>query len=487
MKILEALTFDDVSLVPNYSSILPRMVSVCTELSPGLPLKIPILSAAMDTVTESRMAIAVARSGGLGVVHKNCTAEEQAGEIEKVKKSEAAVVTNPITVTASMPLGEAVALMKLNGISGTPVVENDVLVGILTHRDIRFAELSSATVSQYMTGRERLVTIEEGTPIQEAKKLLQKHRIEKLPVVDQSFRLKGLMTIKDIAKSESFPSANKDSLGRLRVAAAVGVGPELEKRAYLLAQKGADVFVVDTAHGHSQGVLDAVAFLRKSFQDMTIIAGNVVTPEATEALFEAGANAVKVGVGPGSICTTRVISGVGVPQFSAVANCADVARKHGKHIIADGGIKYSGDMVKALAGGASAVMIGNLLAGSDESPGETVYLQGRAFKVYRGMGSLSAMKRGSAERYFQEAEDPEAALKLVPEGIEGRVPHRGSAPAILHQLVGGLRSGMGYCGSASIRELWEKARFVRVTAQGLREAHVHNVTVTKEAPNYQVE
>lgn len=487
MKILEALTYDDVSLVPGYSKILPKSVSLCTEICPQIVLNSPLVSAAMDTVTESKMAIALARRGGIGVIHKNGTMETQAAEIEAVKKSEAAVVTEPIIVGPELPIGEAIGMMRKHGVSGVPVVLDGILVGILTHRDIRFVEVHSGKVADFMTPRERLVTVQEGTSILDAKVLLQKHRIEKLPVVDKEGHLKGLMTIKDIAKSESYPESTKDAWGRLRVAAAVGVGEDLKERARLLAEKDVDIFCVDTAHGHSQGVLDAVTYLKQNY-GIPVIAGNIVTAEAAEELFRRGADAVKVGVGPGSICTTRVVSGVGVPQFSAVANCAQVARKYGRHVIADGGIKFSGDMVKALAAGASAVMVGNLLAGCDEAPGDMQYYQGRPYKTYRGMGSLGAMKRGSAERYFQEVNDPEAGLnKLVPEGIEGRIPYRGKVENIVHQLLGGVRSGMGYVGAANIQELWEKAQFVRVTSQGLREAHVHDVSITKEAPNYHVD
>lgn len=482
-----SLSFDDVSLVPGYSQVLPHMVSVQSELASTMPLRIPVLSAAMDTVTEARMAIAMARKGGIGVVHKNMTIEQQASQIEKVKKSEAAVVNDPVTVTPETPVKQAIELMRRRGVSGFPVVQGAFLVGILTNRDIRFSDDSSGVVSDFMTPKERLITVLEGASVDDARKLLHRHRIEKIPVVDRDFRLKGLMTIKDIIKSESHPHANKDRLGRLRVAAALGVTGDSTERAHALIEKGVDVFCVDTAHGHSHGVIEAVRSLRSRY-GVTIIAGNVVTAEATQALFEAGADVVKVGVGPGSICTTRVVSGVGVPQFSAIMECAQVARRFQKHVIADGGIKFSGDITKALAAGASAVMIGSLLAGSDESPGETVYYQGRSYKVYRGMGSISAMQRGSADRYFQgpnhEANDPEAAFKLVPEGIEGKVPYRGTADAILYQLIGGLRSGMGYVGAKDIQDLWKKARFVRITAMGLRESHVHDVTVTKEAPNY---
>jgi len=486
MKIEEALTFDDVSLIPGYSKILPKAVSLCIELCPEFPLKAPIISAAMDSVTESKMAIGMAQKGGLGVIHKNMSIQSQAQQVEIVKKSEAAIVKDPITVAPNQKVAEAITLMKQQGISGFPVVDKGCLVGILTRRDIRFVENPEVTISEVMTSKDRLVTIVEGSTAADAKRLLQDHRIEKLPVVDSNFKLKGLMTIKDITKSESFPNANVDSYGRLKVAAALGVGEDTLERAQQLVDKGVDIFMVDTAHGHTVGVLETVKLLKSKF-DCPVVAGNVVTAEATEALFLQGADVVKVGVGPGSICTTRVVSGVGVPQFSAIMNCAEVARKHKKHIIADGGIKFSGDIVKALAGGASAVMVGNLLAGSDESPGELVYFQGRAYKVYRGMGSLGAMKKGSADRYFFDQDDVSSVSKLVPEGIEGRVPYRGSVSAILDQVTGGIRAGMGYSGCANIKELWEKVKFVRITAMGLREAHVHDVTVTKEAPNYRLE
>jgi len=487
MKIIEALTFDDVSLVPGYSKILPKAVSLCIELCPEFPLKIPIISAAMDSVTESKMAIAMAQKGGLGVVHKNMSIVSQATQIEIVKKSEAAIVHDPITMSPNQTIGDAVKIMKTQGISGFPVVENNLLVGILTRRDIRFADSESMPIHEVMTSKSHLITIQDGSTATDAKKILQQHRIEKLPVVNSNFELKGLMTIRDITKSESFPDANVDPLGRLRVAAALGIGKDTLERAELLVEKGVDLFVVDTAHGHTMSVIEMVKSLKAKF-NLPIIAGNVVTPEATEALFECGADIVKVGVGPGSICTTRVVSGVGVPQFTAVLNCAEIARKHNKHIIADGGIKFSGDIVKALAAGASAVMLGNMLAGSDESPGEMVYFQGRPYKVYRGMGSIGAMKKGSADRYFFDEEDVASTdLKLVPEGIEGRVPYRGSVNAILSQVSGGIRAGMGYCGAPTIVSLWDKGKFVRISAMGLRESHVHDVTVTKEAPNYRLD
>jgi IMP dehydrogenase len=477
-----ALTFDDVSLIPQHSEILPKDVDPGTTLCRQLRLNVPIVSAAMDTVTESRTAIAMAQEGGLGVVHKNLTVEQQAAEVLAVKKYEAGVVADPITIAPSQPLAEAMALMRKHNISGIPVVDGTTLVGILTNRDIRFEKNLTQPVSQVMT--KTLVTAREGVVIDDAKQLMHQHRIEKLLLVDQTFNLRGLITIKDIEKSRRTPNAVKDDKGRLLCGAAVGVGADTEARVAALVAAGADVIVVDTAHGHSKGVLDTVQMLRSTYQDLAIVAGNVASADATRALIKAGADVVKVGIGPGSICTTRVVAGVGVPQLTAVMECAEAASKLGAKIISDGGIKYSGDIVKALAGGAAAVMIGSLFAGTEESPGEVVLFQGRSYKQYRGMGSLGAMAQGSKDRYFQGHVTEEA--KFVPEGIEGRVPYKGSLASSVYQLVGGLRAGMGYLGATSLGELHKRARFVRVTPAGLRESHAHDVIITQEAPNYRV-
>jgi len=478
----EALTFDDVLLVPGESDVLPRSVETATRLTRNIQLFVPLVSAAMDTVTEAQMAIAMAAEGGMGFIHKNLTVEEQAAQVVRVKKYESAVVADPITIEPEAPLHRAVGLMREHGISGIPVTRQGKLLGILTNRDLRFERNLEQKVEDVMT--KRLVTAREGATIEEAKVLLHRHRIEKLLLVNEKFELKGLVTIKDIEKIQKHPNAAKDRLGRLLCGAAVGVGPDREARIQALLKAGADVIAIDTAHGHSRGVVDAVRSTRANFKGIELVAGNVATAEAAEALCKAGVDAVKVGVGPGSICTTRVVAGVGVPQITAVDDCARAADKHGIPIISDGGVKYSGDVVKALAAGAATVMIGSLLAGTEEAPGDVILYQGRSYKSYRGMGSLGAMKEGSRDRYFQsEVED---ADKLVPEGIEGRVPYKGSVSMNVMQLVGGLRSGMGYLGCRSIGELRTKARFVRISQAGLRESHVHDVIITQEAPNYRV-
>jgi IMP dehydrogenase len=483
-EVKEALTFDDVLLVPNYSEVLPTQVDVRTRLTKRITLNIPIMSAAMDTVTEAELAIAIAREGGIGIIHKNMSIEEQAEEVDRVKRSESGMIVKPVTVRPDQTISEAENLMRKYKISGLPVVDNSgKLLGIITNRDIRFVRDFSKKIEEVMT-RENLITVPVGTTLEEAKEILHKYKIEKLPVVDENGYLKGLITIKDIEKREKYPNACKDELGRLRVGAAVGVGPEAVRRAEALIEAGVDVIVIDTAHGHSKGVLETVEKLKGLFPDMDIIAGNVATPEATEALIKAGADAVKVGIGPGSICTTRIVAGVGVPQLTAVAECSKVADKYDVSIIADGGIKFSGDIAKAIGAGARVVMIGSLFAGTKEAPGEVILYQGRSYKVYRGMGSLGAMKKGSKDRYFQSEVEEK---KLVPEGIEGMVPYRGPLADTIHQLVGGLRAGMGYCGAANIEEMRRKARFVKITSAGLKESHVHDVIITKEAPNYWIE
>jgi len=477
----EGLTFDDVLLIPGKSEVLPKDVNLQVELSPNVKLNIPIISAGMDTVTESEMAIAMARQGGLGIIHKNMTVEQQAEQVEKVKRSESGVITDPFFLTPEHQVYDAEHLMAKYRISGVPIVNNmeeQKLVGIITNRDLRFIQDYSYKISDVMT-KEDLITASVGTTLKEAEKILQKHRIEKLPLVDDKGVLKGLITIKDIEKVIEFPNSAKDKQGRLLAGAAVGVTKDTMKRIDALVKANVDVVVVDTAHGHSKGVLDTVKEIKQAYPDLTIIAGNVATGEATKALIEAGADVVKVGIGPGSICTTRVVAGVGVPQITAVYDCATEAMKHGKTIIADGGIKYSGDIVKAIAAGGHAVMLGSMLAGVSESPGETEIFQGRRFKVYRGMGSVAAMENGSKDRYFQED-----AKKFVPEGIEGRLPYKGPLADTIYQLVGGLRSGMGYCGSETIEALRMKAQFIRMTGAGLRESHPHDVQITKEAPNY---
>ena len=480
----QAYTFDDLLLVPAHSEVLPSDVDVSTVLTAEIRLNIPILSAAMDTVTEADTAISLAREGGIGIIHKNMTIEEQAREVEKVKKSESGMIIDPVTVTPETKIWEIQQIMKDYRISGVPVVEGEKLVGIVTNRDLRFETNWDQEVKDATT-TENLVTAPVGITLEESKELLHKHRIEKLLVVDDQGNLRGLITIKDIEKIRKYPNACKDELGRLRVGAAVGVGPQRLAHAEALIEAGVDVIVVDSAHGHSKNVLNAVRDIKKTFPDLQVIAGNVATAEGAEALIKAGADCIKVGVGPGSICTTRIVAGVGVPQATAIHDCAQVADRYGIPVIADGGIKFSGDVTKAIAAGAHCVMIGSLLAGTDESPGELELYQGRRYKVYRGMGSLSAMKKGSKDRYFQD--DVDSTSKMVPEGIEGRVPYRGPLSTTIYQLIGGLRSGMGYLGCRTIEEVRKKARFVRITPAGLRESHVHDVEITKESPNYWVD
>ncbi len=482
----DSLTFDDVLLVPGYSEVLPNEVDTSTYLTVNIRLNIPLVSAAMDTVTESGTAIAMAQQGGIGIIHRNLSIERQAAEVEKVKKYESGIIANPMTVSPEQTAREARELMETHNIHGLPVVAPDgTLLGIVTNRDLRFEKDDGARVRELMTPRERLITIGQDTGLEEAKELLHKYKIEKLPVVDGEFRLRGLVTIKDIEKIEKYPNATKDSYGRLLCGAAIGVGPDREERAQALVDAGCDVLVIDTAHGHSKRVIEAVAATKAAFPDVDLIAGNVASREGAEALIEAGADGVKVGVGPGSICTTRVIAGIGVPQITAIIEAAKAAVPKGVPVIADGGVKYSGDITKAIAAGASTVMIGNLFAGTDEAPGELVLYQGRTYKVYRGMGSLGAMRDGSADRYGQGDEMIES--KLVPEGIEGRVSYRGKLEGVIYQLVGGLKAGMGYTGSRNIDELRFKARFIRLTPAGRTESHVHDVIITKEAPNYRLE
>lgn len=476
----EGLTFDDVLLIPAKSDILPKDVNVGTELS-KLKLNIPIISAGMDTVTESNMAIAMARQGGLGIIHKNMTINQQAEQVDRVKRSESGVITNPFSLTGDHTIEEAEKLMGKYRISGVPIInENEELVGIITNRDLRFVKDYSLKITDVMT-KDNLVTAPVGTTLEEAKGILQNHKIEKLPLVDKNNKLKGLITIKDIEKARQFPNSAKDDHGRLVVGAAVGVSGDTFKRAEALVNAGVDVLVVDTAHGHSKGVIDTVKDLRELYKELIIVAGNVATAEATKDLIEAGASVVKVGIGPGSICTTRVVAGIGVPQITAIYECATEAKKYGVPIIADGGIKYSGDITKAIAAGADAVMIGSILAGTDESPGDFETFQGRRYKVYRGMGSISAMKAGSKDRYFQEN-----TLKLVPEGIEGRVAYKGPLADTIYQLIGGLRSGMGYCGTKTLEDLKNNGKFIRITGAGLKESHPHDVQITKESPNYSI-
>lgn len=475
------LTFDDVLLVPAYSEVTPDLADVCSWLTPDIKLNIPLVSAAMDTVTESRMAIQLARSGGVGVVHKNMTIAQQRLEVEKVKKSESGMIISPITVPPTMTVEQALTVMSEYSISGLPVVDGDTLVGIVTNRDVRFVKDSVTTVGQVMTS-ENLVTVPVGTTLEEAKHHLHANRIEKLLVVDDNNKLRGLITIKDIEKIRKYPNSCKDSLGRLRVGAAIGVGGDRGERVQALLDAGADFLVLDSAHGHSKNILESIRAIKAEHPGCQLVAGNIGTYEGAKALIAAGADAVKVGIGPGSICTTRVVAGVGVPQVTAIMEASRACREAGKRIIADGGVKFSGDIVKALAAGGDTVMMGGLFAGTEESPGETVLYQGRTYKIYRGMGSIDAMREGSSDRYFQEK-----TKKLVPEGIVGRVPFKGPVTDSIYQLVGGLRSGMGYCGCNTIEELQQKARFVRISPAGLRESHVHDVIITKEAPNYRVE
>ncbi len=478
--IKEALTFDDVLLLPQASDVLPNEVDVSTRLTRRRGLNIPIVSAAMDTVTEARTAITMAQEGGVGILHKNMSLKKQVAEVTRVKKFESGIIRDPITIQPEQLLSEAVAVMNERSISGIPVVRDGVLVGILTNRDLRFERNLGQKVSEVMTSK--LITAKEGISREEATDILHKHKIEKLLVVDDNFRLCGLITIKDLQKAKEFPNSSKDDRGSLLVGAAVGVGEQAIERAHHLAAAGCDILVIDTAHGHSKGVIETLKNLKREMPDADVVAGNVATQEGCEALIKAGADGVKVGIGPGSICTTRVVAGIGVPQITAIMECARIGDKHGVPIIADGGVKYSGDVTKAVAAGASAIMIGSLFAGTEESPGDVIFYQGRSYKVYRGMGSLGAMKAGSRDRYFQE--DVKQDEKLVPEGIEGRVPYRGRLTQVLYQLVGGLRSGMGYSGCRTIDDLRRGGQFIRITPAGLQESHVHNVIITQEAPNY---
>lgn len=482
----EALTFDDVLLVPAHSTVLPRDVCLQTQLTRGIKLNIPLLSSAMDTVTEARLAIALAQEGGIGIIHKNMTVAQQASEVMKVKKFESGVISDPVTVSPSATIRDVLALAKHHGFSGMPVIDGDDLVGIVTSRDLRFETHLDALVTTAMTPKEKLVTVKEGADKEEVIALLHKHRIEKILVINDEFQLRGMITVKDIQKAKDYPQACKDGHARLRVGAAVGTGAGTEERVVGLVEAGADVIIVDTAHGHSQGVLDRVKWVKQQYPDLQVIGGNIATAEAALALVEAGADAVKVGIGPGSICTTRIVAGVGVPQITAVHDAVQALKGTGVPVIADGGVRFSGDVAKVIATGASSVMLGSLLAGTEEAPGEVELYQGRSYKTYRGMGSLGAMSQqeGSSDRYFQDTSDTE---KLVPEGIEGRVAYKGTMVSIVHQLIGGLRSSMGYTGCKDIEEMRHKTRFVRVTSAGMRESHVHDVTITKEAPNYRIE
>jgi len=482
----EALTFDDVLLVPGYSEVLPKDVSLKTRLTKGIELNIPLVSAAMDTVTESRLAIAMAQEGGIGIVHKNLTLEQQAEEVRRVKQYEAGMVSDPVTCSSDMTVGELNQLSAAMGFSGFPVIDDGELVGIVTSRDARFEKKLDATVASIMTPKDRLVTVQEGADKEVVRNLLRKHRIEKILVVDDAFKLQGMMTVKDMSKAKAYPNAAKDEQGRLIVGAAVGTGPETPDRVKALVEAGVDVVIVDTAHGHSKGVIDRVAWVKKTFPQVQVIGGNIATAEAAIALADAGADGVKVGIGPGSICTTRIVAGIGVPQISAVANVAEAMKARGVPVIADGGIRFSGDVAKAVAAGASAIMIGSMLAGTDEAPGEVELYQGRAYKAYRGMGSLGAMAQssGSSDRYFQDAS--KGVEKLVPEGIEGRVACKGPMGGVVHQLVGGLRASMGYTGSTDIETMRNEPKFVKITNAGMKESHVHDVSITKEAPNYRL-
>ena len=486
MRLLQkALTFDDVLLIPAHSTVLPRDVSLRTRLSRNIMLNLPLLSAAMDTVTEARLAIALAQEGGIGIVHKNLSAKQQAAEVAKVKRFESGILKDPITVTPTMTVQEVTELSRQHRISGFPVLEGKKVVGIVTNRDLRFETCLDQPISNIMTPRERLVTVKEGATVEEGKELIRVHRLERVLVVNDAFELRGLITVKDIIKTTEHPFACKDELGRLRVGAAIGVGAGTEERAELLAEAGVDVLIVDTAHGHSQGVLERVRWVKDRFPGIEVIGGNIATGQAAQALVDHGADGVKVGIGPGSICTTRIVAGVGVPQISAIHNVAEALRGSGVPLVADGGVRYSGDICKAIAAGADAVMLGGLFAGTDEAPGEVELFQGRSYKSYRGMGSLGAMAEGSADRYFQDGSAN--VNKLVPEGIEGRVPYKGPVLAVIQQLIGGIRSSMGYLGCRSIEEIHEKAEFVEITAAGVRESHVHDVQITKEAPNYHLD
>ena len=484
--IQKALTFDDVLLVPAYSSVLPRDANLASMLTREISLNTPLVSAAMDTVTEGRLAIAMASEGGIGIIHKNLTPAEQAREVAKVKRYESGVLRDPITIAPEVTLRQVIQLSREHGFSGFPVLVGKEVVGIITNRDLRFEEDLDAPVKTKMTPRERLVTVKEGCSLEEAKRLMSQHRLERVLVVNDKFELRGLITVKDILKATEHPNACKDSEGKLRVGAAVGVGPDNDERIELLVRAGVDVIVVDTAHGHSQGVLDRVKWVKKNFPHVQVIGGNIATGDAAKALADHGADGVKVGIGPGSICTTRIVAGVGVPQISAIVNVAAALKGTGIPLIADGGVRYSGDVAKALAAGASSVMMGGMFAGTEEAPGEVFLYQGRSYKSYRGMGSLGAMADGSADRYFQN-DIVANTEKLVPEGIEGQVPYKGSVLAILHQLTGGIRSSMGYLGCKTIAELHEKANFVEITSAGVRESHVHDVKITKEAPNYHID
>ena len=483
--IKKALTFDDVLLVPAYSEVLPRDTSLATQLTRDITLNIPLVSAAMDTVTEARLAIAMAQEGGIGIIHKNLTADEQAREVARVKRHEFGIVIDPVTVTPSMKVRDAIALQKQHGISGLPVVEGGKLVGIVTNRDLRFEDRLDVPLRDVMTPQERLITMHEGATLDEAQSLMHKHRLERVLIVNDEFQLRGLATVKDIVKNTEHPSACKDAFGQLRVGAAVGVGDGTEERVEKLTAAGVDVIVVDTAHGHSSGVIERVRWVKQNYPKVQVVGGNIATARAARALVDAGADAVKVGIGPGSICTTRIVAGVGVPQITAISDVAEALHGTGVPLIADGGIRYSGDIAKALAAGASTCMMGGMFAGTEEAPGEVVLFQGRSYKSYRGMGSVGAMNDGSADRYFQ---DPANNVeKFVPEGIEGRVPYKGSVIAIIYQLVGGVRASMGYCGCASIEDMRNRAEFVEITAAGVRESHVHDVQITKEAPNYRAD
>jgi IMP dehydrogenase len=488
MRVVQkALTFDDVLLLPAHSTVLPRDVSLQTRLTRRITLNIPLLSAAMDTVTEARLAIAIAQEGGLGVVHKNMSPKAQAAEVAKVKRFESGVVKDPITIPPTMSVREVLALTQLHKISGLPVVDGRQVVGIVTNRDLRFETNLDQPVARIMTERDRLVTVPEGAELEEAKALMHQHRLERVLVINDRFELKGLITVKDILKSTEHPLACKDELGRLRVGAAVGTAGDTEERVEALVAAGADVVVVDTSHGHSQGVLERVRWVKRSYPQVQVVGGNVATAAGAQALADHGADAIKVGIGPGSICTTRIVAGVGVPQITAVLNCLEAAARLDLPLIADGGVRYSGDVAKAIAAGASCAMLGSLFAGTEEAPGEIELYQGRSYKIYRGMGSLGAMQLGSSDRYFQDAEGDDAAEKLVPEGIEGRVPYKGALAAVIHQLMGGVRAAMGYCGCPTIEAMRTGAQFVEITAAGMRESHVHDVQITKEAPNYRVE